>query len=54
MYSGLLDRLCIVDVSKPVAGYRRKPCLWIGGFTFPFKIMCYKRNLAAPVGIKYI
>jgi len=54
MYSGLLDRLCIVDVSKPIAGYRRKPCLWIGGFTFPFKIKCYKRNLAAPVGIKYI
>jgi len=54
MCSELLERLCIVDVSTPVAGYRRKPCLWIGGFIFPFKIKCYKRNFAAPVGIKYI
>lgn len=43
-----------MDVSTPLAGLQKKTPPMDRGFTIPYKIECYNRNLAAPVGIKYI
>lgn len=45
MHSGCLNTLIWVLKKTPPMDR---------GFIIPFKIKCYKRNLAVPVGIKYI